>query len=514
MIWPEVLADQPNQQPSRASAPASDNNNNNNNKPMKLLKKVGWLLAAALLVNSTPAFGGDTGALSKSVMDKTAIEPKPASSPLCFYDGRLCFDVQERVRFEARNNNFDFNDSVNALTDDAFVLQRFRIGVAIKPADWLKIYAQGQDSREIDSDRPNIPGALAAEGDDAFDLRQAYVQVGPKWLNVTAGRQTLSYGDERLVGAFDWNNFGRVFDAVKLHYEQPKFSVDLFASSVVNIYRDSINLSDLFNGSETHRDQVFSGLYVSTTALEVQTTDFYVFVLNQNNAVPTAPAITSPTTSLGLTDDRTDFVTIGTRIKADPKKLHGFEYEGEFAFQTGNVRGLDLTAFAAHAGLGYNFMDAPWKPRLSVEYNFATGDNNSTDGDIETFQNLFPTNHKFYGYIDAFSWQNLHNPAISLRVTPTAKLTAQLDGHAFFLATNEDAWYRANGVARVRPLNGAARDASKFAGTEIDFTVNYKATKHLALQAGYSHFFAGDYLGDTGTQDDADFGYVMATLSF
>jgi len=30
------------------------------------------------------------------------------------------------------------------------------------------------------------------------------------------GRQELIYGDERLIGAFGWNNIGRVFDAAKL----------------------------------------------------------------------------------------------------------------------------------------------------------------------------------------------------------------------------------------------------------------------------------------------------------
>ena len=30
----------------------------------------------------------------------------------------------------------------------------------------------------------------------------------------------------------------------------------------------------------------------------------------------------------------------------------------------------------------------------------------------------------------------------------------------------------------------------------------------------YAHFFAGDYLKDTGAHDDADFGYIMATVNF
>ena len=56
--------------------------------------------------------------------------------------------------------------------------------------------------------------------------------------------------------------------------------------------------------------------------------------------------------------------------------------------------------------------------------------------------------------------------------------------------------------------------ASNFAGHEIDIAVSYSPTKYLKLYTGYSHFFAGDYLLDTGASDDADLGYVMATLQF
>jgi hypothetical protein len=108
----------------------------------------------------------------------------------------------------------------------------------------------------------------------------------------------------------------------------------------------------------------------------------------------------------------------------------------------------------------------------------------------------------------------MHNPELSLRVKPTDKLTVQLDGHAFWLATTDDAWYRANGVTKVRPLTPAARNANNYCGSEIDLVVTYQPVKFLTLLAGYSHFFAGDYLRDTGPADDADFGYVQATLSF
>ena len=480
------------------------------------------IATAALAGLSVTAFAGPPSAPAPA-------PSKPIEQPLLsFCDGKLTFDVQERVRWEIRENNFDFNDKVRTINDDNWLLFRFRIGMMIKPAPWLKLYVQGQDSREYLSDRPDFPGVLGAEGDDPFDLRQAYVEIGNTkdmpW-GVKIGRQTLTLGDERLVGAFDWNNIGRTFDAVKLSYKAPTWSVDAFSSTVVVPHREGYNQSDFYNGNETERGQVFSGIYFSTTAIGPQTTDFYALHLHEHYVGP----------------GDTNFLTLGTRIKskpgafshkaaapsdgksvadgkstppppAPPKPL-GLDYEAELAFQTGDVKGKDLTAFAAHAGLGYTF-DTAWTPRLGLEYNYGSGDSDPTDGDVETFQNLFPTNHKFYGQMDVFSWQNMHNVGLILKASPTKKLTVKGELQAFWLASTDDSWYRANGSTTVRPLNAAARSAGNYAGTEADLTVTYAATKWLSLEAGYSHFWAGDYLADTGAHDDADFGYLQATINF
>ncbi len=59
-----------------------------------------------------------------------------------------------------------------------------------------------------------------------------------------------------------------------------------------------------------------------------------------------------------------------------------------------------------------------------------------------------------------------------------------------------------------------ARERRPFAGHEVDLTVSYEWKKNFKVQAGYSHFFAGDYLSDTGPSDDADFGYLMTSISY
>ena len=479
----------------------------------------GSVLCAAALLAATS---------SHSVAGETLTRPAPVAehNPLSFFDGALVFDFEERFRWEIRENNFDFNDSLNGLTDDNWFLQRMRFGMTVKPAPWLKLYVQAQDSREINSDRPDFPGVLGAEGDDAFDLRQAWLEFGNAKdfpLTLKVGRQTMIYGDERLIGASDWNNIGRTFDAVKLRWEDKNWWLDAFASSVVVPERGSYNQSDFLNGTETHREQIFSGLYFSTTAIGPQTTDVYVLHLHEDTSAKYQPAATGDT----------NFFTLGTRWKSKPgafapqaavglskdgksamppgpAKPVGFDYEAELAFQTGEVRGLDLTAFAAHAGTGYTF-DTAWLPRLGLAYSFASGDDNAKDGDIETFQNLFPTNHKFYGQMDAFSWQNIHDFEVSVKAAPIRVVTVKAEYHAFWLATTDDAWYRANGTTTVRPITPSA---DNYAGSEVDLFVQWKVNTHLQVEGGYSHFFAGGYLSGTGRSDDADFGYIQAKLTF
>ena len=426
--------------------------------------------------------------LAGSPADKTPVATVAEPS------GPFTFDFEEKLRFEDRENNFDFNGAKKSLTDGAWLEEHTRIGVMFKPASWFEIYAQGQDAREIGAQRPKIPGALGAEGDDPFDLRQLYVKVGEdKGLSVTLGRQVLSYGDERILGAFEWNNIARTWDAAKVSYKAEDWWVDGFAASLVNPINYKFDRSDVLNNGGTGHEQMLSGIYFSTTALDFQTTDIYALYQHQHFA-----------------PSDTDFGTFGTRWQSTPGKFGPWDYDAEFVGESGKVKGKDLAAFAAHTEVGYT-LDAPWKPRFAVDYAYGSGDATPKDGKVNTFQNLYPTNHLYYGYMDTFSWQNMQDLSTSFKVVPCDKVTMRMDYHVFWLADTGDAWYRANGVTAVRPITPGA---SNFAGSELDLTVTYKPVKWLALQAGYSHFFAGSYLKDTGAHSDADCVYTQVTFKF
>ena len=474
-----------------------------------------FILAIVLACNSPCALRAGEGGSSQPKVEKKE------SNPLSFGDGRFIFDVEERVRGEVRENNRDFDSSIDDDNDDAWLLNRFRLGLAVKPVSWLKLYGQTQDVREAFSDRSNIPGVRGAEGDDAIDLRQAYISLGDvkKFpLLLTVGRQAISYGDSRLVADSRWGNFGRTFDAIRLRFEKPHVWVEGFVMRPVQIKRHEFDDSDA--------EDNFGGVYFSTDYFAKQTTDFYFFYRDKDDNQPDLDPTNRIDPEGTWNGPAARFATLGARVKSTPDKLNGWDYTAEAAYEVGEVfqtdrssTQFDLSAFALHLSGGYTAKELPWKPRFGLEYDFASGDSDPNDSNSESFQNLYPSNHEKYGFMDEFSWRNIHDARVQFNVKPIKKLDLEFDYHAFWLADTHDFWYRSNGISTLRTRTPDGRDvrtigASNFAGYEIDLTVSYELNKNVKLQAGYSHFFAGQYLADTGADSDADFAYVMTTFSY
>src|SRR5204862_1660784 len=106
---------------------------------------------------------------------------------------------------------------VCANPDNTYLLLRTKLHLGYTPAAWFSVFVEGRSSSSTVDDRNPNP-----ESDGPIDFHQAYVALGNTAefpLSAKVGRQELAFGDERLVGASDWSNLGRVFDAAKLRYE-------------------------------------------------------------------------------------------------------------------------------------------------------------------------------------------------------------------------------------------------------------------------------------------------------
>jgi hypothetical protein len=401
------------------------------------------------------------------------------------------------------------------------VLFREKLHLGYTPCAWFSAYVEGRDSFSVKDRRKPSPDT------DHVDLHQAYVVYGnPEVfpISLKVGRQELIYGDERLVGAADWTNTGRVFDTVKVRFENSSLWVDGFVGRVVIPYDHHLNLPNDYD--------YFSGLYASTKALVPnQETPLYFLARNTGLASPDviAPSATLPPGLRGAT--ARDIYTAGLRIKSTPGALKGWDYAAEVAGQFGRFKApagapnagtnLDHEALAVSAGLGYTFSNVYGKPRFGFEYNFASGDHSAADNKHGTFENLFPTNHKFYGAMDFVSWQNLHNPHFSAALKPGADLKISLDYNLFWLADTADAFYQVNGAPRAGGAPGKGYGLNpaydSFVGSELDLVLSYSVHANAAFQIGYGHFFVGSYVTSSLSSlgaSDADWVYAQMVIKF
>lgn len=419
---------------------------------------------------------------------------------------------QLRARFEIKEDgrSFPVRDfrASGVAVDNAYLLLREKIHLGYA-SDRFSAYVEARDSSSAGDNRQPHPEA------DRFDLHQAFVTVGnPKGFPLTTklGRQELAYGDERLIGNGDWGNLGRVFDAAKLRYEGRHFWADAFVGRVVLANDGSFNVANDYDW--------FSGVYASTrTLIPKQETQFYFL---SRNTGPGSPTATAGSPQAGGPGPR-DIYTVGGRVKSLPGQFNGWDYAAEVAGQSGSINlggtRLNQRAFAASAGGGYTWADAFGSPRLGLEYSFASGDGDPNDGSSGTFENLFPTNHKHYGYMDLVGWRNVHNPRFSAAMKPAMPLTLTLDYHLFWLADTADHFYPESGAGRnAAGSYGRNPSFNGFVGSELDFDVTYAPRPWLLLRVGVGHFFVGDYveqsLAGDGGSTDADWVYLQTTFNF
>ena len=185
------------------------------------------------------------------------------------------------------------------------------------------------------------------------------------------------------------------------------------------------------------------------------------------------------------------------------------------AGQLGRYDTLDHAAWAALVEVGYQLEELPWQPWLRAGVNAASGDQDPNDGDHQTFFNMLPTNHIYYGFADQLALQNLVNPFVQLRLTPHEMLAFNLFVHWFRLANDSDARYSGTGAYNTETFGFPAQASRGFThvGREYDVVATLTPHKALTLEAGFS-WFAGGALFGLNRSQNLQFGYLQAELRY
>ncbi len=403
-----------------------------------------------------------------------------------------------RMRAEVRDNA-DFNS--DRLDGAAQVFNRIRFGVARKFEHSLQVFVQLQDSR-IWGEEGSSLNAL-----NSVDLHQAHLQIDkPIGLpfDIRLGRQQLSFGNERLVGKYDWHNVGRAFDAMNVQWGSEQQRLNLWLAQV----RDHTTPA-------VARNQEFAGAYfISQRLLPITIDTYWLLLYDARNF----ESIANPATP-GRQDEPSETLTIhtlGLRLSRASGRYLQFDLEGAYQF---GARGFqDLHAYGFALETSYTF-GSKWRPMLRAGYVHGSGDEQIDDDKSETFANLFPNAHGFLGAMDYASWSNISAPYFGLDFSPREKLSFGAAWYLLGLENDRDAWYRAGGFNIGTPqefYRKAVPGAGKRLGQEVDLHLDYRYRERLDLKLGLSKFFVGEFIEKTGglRADDSVWGYMAMEVKF
>ena len=383
-------------------------------------------------------------------------------------------DAELRPRFEYRNGFKTLaSDAVDAAS---FVSQRTRLNFGYTSTE-INAYISAQNMRVWGD-----VSTLASSDSNGIALHQAWAEaiLDEQWT-LKLGRQEIVYDDHRIFGNVGWAQQARSHDALLVKYNFGE--------------KNRIDLGLALNAN-------------SETLFDVD------YVVNNYKAFQFLRYGTA------IKNGKLSFLVLNNGLAYDDNGEQKTAYNqtfgayGDFSknrwtknvsvyLQTGKIAEITLSAYNFALNLGYKLSDE-FTVGLGGEYLSGT-DMDETDGKLHSFTPWFGTNHKFNGFMDYFYVGNHSNSVGLLDINAnlkykSGKFSMALMPHIFNSA--------------VTIIDGG-ETADNYLGTEIDFTLGYKISKSIMLNAGYSQLFASESMeilkgGDS--DHGQNWGWAMLTF--
>ncbi len=284
-------------------------------------------------------------------------------------------------------------------------------------------------------------------------------------VSLKAGRQIISYDNERFIGGLEWAQQGRRHDALLLKVEDESKASKLHLGLAFNsdqdiaepnlLQRDAANFYSVQGNYKTlqyvwyHKD--FSGGSLS--------------LLTLNNGTQNADSTLSNKQTVGLLASR---------------KWGKLRFETENYYQTGKLARNHVNAFLASVNATLDTRLTP----ISLGYEFVSGKNSvDKSTEIRAFSPDFGTNHAHNGYMDYF-FVGPSNGQVGVQDLylktrfKVIKGSLQANLHHFL-----------TGSEQLTETGGSLR---KSMGTELDLVYTRKIGSDITLNLGFSEMLATD----------------------
>jgi hypothetical protein len=409
----------------------------------------------------------------------------PCAAQTTAPDG-LTLSGTTRVRAEAIDGQAraGFNEADELLNLRTTLMAQYRDGP-------VRLVGELWDSRVYGDDA----GTPVSTGEvNALELVQAFVEAKlPGVLGdgssatVQAGRFVMNLGSRRLIAADDYRNTTNGYTGVRadlgwrggwaatLVYTLPQ---QRRPDDLPRLRRNAVAFD--YEGFDL---VLWGGIVSRARAIGSMMVEGSFFHLGERDR-PGRP-----------TRDRS-LDTVSVRMIRDPA-TNRIDGEVEAIVQRGhassgtaaNVARQPVRAWFIHADAGYTFAD-PWKTRVSVEYDHASGDR--TGGAYGRFDTLFGMRRADLapaGLYNAIMRSNVISPGVRLESVPDTRTDLMVSLRPIWLAARED-------VLSSTGVRDASGRSGSFAGTQFDGRIRHQPLPWLRLELDAVLLAKGRFLRD------------------
>jgi len=392
----------------------------------------------------------------------------------------LSFGADLRERFEA-NDAPSFGVGGSHPTD--YLISRLEVDADLHLGAKVQVFTQ------LQSDFAPGKAVLSPVDQDRLDLEQAFVAITQPLdggvLKLRLGRQQFAFDLQRFISVRDGPNVRQSYDAAWADYERGPWRF-------IGFYSLPVQDRDLRAFDDFSSDRLtYGGFRVERRLFEgAQLAVFYS----------------------RFTQDTVKFLSASGNERRDILDAHfsgarsGFDWDVEAMNQTGRIGADNIEAWAFGSLAGYTLRDVAWTPRLGLQVDAASGDNNPNDRRLGTFNPLFPNGYYvtlagYTGYV------NFIHVKPSLTLHPTKTLKVMLAAAGQWRETTADAVYTQPDI----PVAGTAGRPGRYTGTYGQIRVDWAVSEHYAAAIEAVHFAVGEAIRAAGGHD-AD--YVGVELKY
>lgn len=428
-----------------------------------LLATVG-AAAAPVGASEAPAFKAD-----RTAEDYAYLRTSPAAGPgykFVALDGAGTRYLSLRGEAKTVVEAYDAPRFGIATAPDTYLLQRLLLHADLHLGTGARVFAQ---IGAHEAEGKKLPGPA---DEDHLDLQQLFLDLRTgDQLTLRLGRQELAFNPaQRFVNYRETSNVRLSFDGARATLQAGRTKIDAF------VVRPVLTERGVFD-DKPNDDAAFAGVYASRKLTPELAVDGYWFWLGRERV------------RFGAVTGDENRHSFGLRVAGVSGQL---DWDVEAMLQRGSFADQDIVAWGGGGEVGYTFRT--WmKPRLSVRLDAGSGDERSTDRDLNSFNPLFPR-AGYFSEAGLTSFSNLVSVRTDLRLQPAPGLAIEAAVAHNRRESRHDAVYVAPSTAIAATIGNQAKGI----GRQVLLGLKWQVNRHVQLQAAYVRHSAGEAIQAAG----------------